>query len=129
MRALILIPAYRRTFADGRDRVELEFSSTVRDALESLRRIHPGVCARVLDECGQVRQHVSVFLDRDNTRDLVGLDTLAADGCEIYLLPSVSGGTAACTADFISRRVERHTGGSETMQKIIPFLWLDGNAE
>jgi molybdopterin converting factor small subunit len=95
MRAVIHIPAYLRTFADGRGRVEVEFNSTVRDALESLRQIHPGVCSRVLDERGRVRQHVNVFLNSDNVRDLGGLDILARDGCEIFLLPSVSGG-AAC---------------------------------
>jgi molybdopterin synthase sulfur carrier subunit len=92
MRAVIYMPGYLRTFADGHDRVEVEYGATVRDALESLRRIHPGVCARVLDERGQVRQHVNVFVNTENIRDLSGLESQAGDGCEIYLLASVSGG-------------------------------------
>jgi sulfur-carrier protein len=94
MRAVIHIPAYLRTFADGQGRVEVEFPQSVRDALTALRQIHPGVYWRVLDETGQVRQHMNVFLDNENIRELGGLDAPATQGSEIFLLPAVSGGSA-----------------------------------
>ena len=52
----------------------------------------PAVRDRVLTERGDVRPHVNIFVDGDNSRSSGGLDAPVRDGAEILLLPAISGG-------------------------------------
>jgi molybdopterin synthase sulfur carrier subunit len=93
MPVVILIPGPLRPFSAGRDRVLLERSpGTVGEALAALAAIHPGVCDRVVTEQGEVRPHINIFVGEDNIRDERGLSTRVPEGCEISILPAVSGG-------------------------------------
>jgi len=78
--ALALRRAYVRVRADDAD------------ALEALARLHPGLRDRVVTEQGEVRPHVNVFVEDVNIRDARGLQTRVPEGCEIAILPAVSGG-------------------------------------
>lgn len=75
-------------------RMELELGdgATVRDVLDELRRLAPGVERRVRDEQGALRRHVNVFVGTDNVRDLSGLSTPVPTGAEVTVLPAISGG-------------------------------------
>ena len=87
------VPTYLRTYADGRGEVAVTTAGpTVDDALASLWQAHPGLRDRVVTERNEVRQHLNIFVGADNIRDLQGLATEVSDGCEITILPSVSGG-------------------------------------
>jgi len=87
------IPGYLRAFTDGRGRVEIaEHATHVRQALEHLWALHPGVRDRVVTEQGDVRQHVNVFVGDESIRFTGGLDTPLAEGAEIWIVPAVSGG-------------------------------------
>jgi sulfur-carrier protein len=88
----VLIPGPLQEFSGGRRRVELEGPRTVAEALEELARRHPGVSERVLDERGEVRPHIHIFVGEDNIRDTSGLATRLPEGCEVAILPAVSGG-------------------------------------
>ena len=79
--------------ADGNTTVVLNDSyATVGDALAALRERSPGVVDRVIDERGQVRRHVNVFVNDESIRFLDGLSTPAPDGSTIFVLAAVSGG-------------------------------------
>jgi sulfur-carrier protein len=47
---------------------------------------------RVLDEQGNLRRHVNVFVGADDIRTLGGLTATVADGAEVSIVPAVSGG-------------------------------------
>ena len=88
-----IIPAYLRAYADGRSEVPINAAGrTVGEALTALWKICPGLRDRVVTEQGEVRQHLNIFVGADNIRDRKGLATEVTDGCEITILPSVSGG-------------------------------------
>jgi sulfur-carrier protein len=87
------VPGPLRDFSGGRSEVALSASpSTLKEALEALARDYPGVARRVLDEQGEVRPHVNLFVGGECVRFAGGLDTPIPDGCEIAILPAVSGG-------------------------------------
>ena len=93
MPVVILIPGPLRPFSAGRDRVQLRRPpDTVADALAELAALYPGVSDRVVTEQGAVRPHINVFVGEENIRDDRGLATPVPDGCEIAILPAVSGG-------------------------------------
>ena len=65
---------------------------TVREALESVFAANPRLRGYVVDERGQIRKHVTIFVgdrpinDREHLSDAVAADT------EIYVLQALSGG-------------------------------------
>ena len=84
-----------RSLLGPEDKTTVELSdrvATVGDAIRALERYSPTAIDSVLDEQGQLRQHVNVFLNEENTRFLAGLDTPAPDGSRIFILGAISGG-------------------------------------
>ena len=93
MSVRLVLPGPLRTFADGRGSVSIAASpATVADALAALDAVAPGVRPRVLNEQGEVRPHINVFVEGENIRDASGLETRVPEGSEITILPAVSGG-------------------------------------
>ncbi len=93
MPVTFLIPGYLREFAGGRSEVRINGTpATVGEALASLWALHPGVRDRIVNEQGEVRQHVNVFVGSENIRFAEGLKTPVTDGTEILIVPAVSGG-------------------------------------
>lgn len=65
---------------------------TVGDALAALGRKSPGALDRIMDERGDVRRHVNLFVNGENVRFLDGLSTAVPNGATIFVLAAVSGG-------------------------------------
>jgi molybdopterin converting factor small subunit len=87
------IPGPLRELAGSRSQLSVDGSAkSVKDALTLLWRECPAVRDRVIDERGEVRQHINVFVDGESIRDAEGLRTHVRDGAEIVILPAVSGG-------------------------------------
>jgi molybdopterin converting factor small subunit len=87
------LTGFLRAYSGGAGDVRVEVrGSTIGDALRALGERHPGVTARVLDEQGEVRRHVNVFVGAQSIRDTGGLATVLRDGAYISLLAAVSGG-------------------------------------
>lgn len=73
--------------------VDLEAGATVGDALDALFEAHPGLREEVLDEDGEIRDHIQVLLDGDDPFvDGDGYETPVEEGDELALFPPVSGG-------------------------------------
>jgi molybdopterin converting factor small subunit len=66
--------------------------ATVREALAELGRVSPAALDRVMDEQGDLRQHVNVFINEENIRFIDGLDSAVPDGSTVYVLAAISGG-------------------------------------
>ena len=93
MAVVFLIPGYLRAFTGGMSHVELGGThATVGEAFEALWALHPGVRDRVVNEQGEVRQHVNVFVGAESIRFTGGFSTPVMDGGEISIVPAVSGG-------------------------------------
>jgi molybdopterin converting factor small subunit len=73
--------------------VQVETAGGVlRDALDALFAVHPGLRDRILTERGEIREHVNVFVGNTVARAAGGLATPITDGVEISILPAISGG-------------------------------------
>ena len=93
MAVRFLIPGPLQPFSGGRTAVALDASpATVAEALAALGALYPGLSERILTERGDVRPHVNVFVAETNIRDAGGLGARVPEGCEIAILPAVSGG-------------------------------------
>jgi sulfur-carrier protein len=61
-------------------------------ALGALESQYPGVLDRVVTEQGDLRPHVNVFVDGENSRFADGLSTPIRDPATITILAAISGG-------------------------------------
>jgi molybdopterin converting factor small subunit len=73
-------------------RAEVRQSRTLKDALDALFAAYPGIRDRVVTEQGEIREHVNVFVGKDEARSTGGLLTPVANGTEISIIPAISGG-------------------------------------
>jgi hypothetical protein len=65
---------------------------TVREALDAYFAAEPKVRSYVLDEQGELRRHVVVFVDGQQLRDRVHLAEEVRDEASIYVMQALSGG-------------------------------------
>jgi molybdopterin converting factor small subunit len=87
------VAGFLTDFTKGRSRIVVDSpAATVAEALEHLWRQHLGLRDRVVNEQGNLRPHVNIFLNEDNVRRKQLLDTTIPENCEITILPAVSGG-------------------------------------
>jgi sulfur-carrier protein len=87
-RVQVRIPTPLRSYTGGESVVRAT-GSTVREVVDDLDRLHPGLAFRVVDEQGRLRPHMVVWLRGERCRDL---DT-AIDGLdEVVLMQALSGG-------------------------------------
>jgi len=91
MSVRVRIPTTLRSLAGGSSEVEVD-GSTVGEALKALDAAHPGFADRLLDDEGNLRRFVNVFVAGQDVRFDDGIDTVVADGQEVTILPAVAGG-------------------------------------
>ena len=91
MSVTVRLPSQLRSLVGGTSDVVVE-ASTVRDALSALEAKYPGVATRILDDGGQIRRFVNVFVADEDVRFLDGLETVLTAGTTISIVPAVAGG-------------------------------------
>ena len=93
MTVRVHLPSPLLAYADGQGTIDLEVDgATVQDVLAALWALHPRLRDRILDERGQVRRHVNLFVDRESIRATGGLGTPFPPGAILSVVPAVSGG-------------------------------------
>jgi molybdopterin converting factor small subunit len=88
---IIKIPNPLRSYVDGQADV-LVGGATVGASVEDMLMQFPAFRPHLCRQDGSLRAFVNLFLEKNNIRDLQGLDTpLGADDI-LYLVPSIAGG-------------------------------------
>ena len=91
MSILVRIPTPLRRMTNGEAKVELE-SSNVAELVEKLDASYPGFKDRLVDENGDLRYFVNIYLNGEDVRFLQGLETSTNSGDEVSIVPAVAGG-------------------------------------
>ena len=60
--------------------------------IDHLEAAFPGVRERVMDETGQLRRFVNIYINGDDVRFMDGLASPLKDGDEVSIVPAVAGG-------------------------------------
>lgn len=91
MGVMVRIPTPLRRMTHGADKVEIEVDdlSAMIDKLES---DYPGFKERLLDEEGELRYFVNIYVNGEDIRFDQGLKTSIKSGDEISIVPAVAGG-------------------------------------
>jgi molybdopterin synthase sulfur carrier subunit len=79
---------------NGQAQVEME-SATLGEMVDKLDVSYPGFKERLLDETGELRYFVNLYLNGEDVRFLQGLETSTKSGDEVSIVPAVAGGAPA----------------------------------
>jgi molybdopterin converting factor small subunit len=93
MAVTVRIPTILRTYTGGSAEVTLpDAGATLGSAIGALEAAAPGISARILDDSGNLRRFVNVYVDDEDVRFTDGLQTPLADSSRIAVIPAVAGG-------------------------------------
>lgn len=87
----VKIPTQLRTLTDGAEEVDVT-GSTLSEVIDELESRHPGVKERLMDDAGQLRRFVNVYLNDEDVRFLDGLGTTIPSDARVSIIPAVAGG-------------------------------------
>jgi sulfur-carrier protein len=66
--------------------------STVGELIENIEARYPGFRYQIMDESGDLRRFVNIYLNDEDVRYLQGKETPVRDGDEVSFLPALAGG-------------------------------------
>ena len=91
MSIVVRIPTPLRKMTNGQAKVEVE-SAVLGELVDKLNSQYPGFKDRLVDEDGELRYFVNIYLNGEDVRFMDGLKTPTSDGDEISIVPAVAGG-------------------------------------
>jgi len=91
MAVTVRIPAPLRKVTNDKDRVEVD-AENLADMVQAMEEQYPGIKERLLDEAGELRHFVNIYVNGEDVRYLDGLNTPTKTGDEISIVPAVAGG-------------------------------------
>jgi sulfur-carrier protein len=91
MAVKIRIPTPLRKLTEDKDLVEVS-PGTIGSAIAELQAKFPGIQERLVDDSGQVRRFVNVYVNEEDIRFLQNKDTPLKDGDDVSIIPAIAGG-------------------------------------
>ena len=91
MSATVKIPTPLRKLTNNETSVDAD-GTTVRQIVESLESTYPGMRERLIDDNGDLRHFVNIYLNGEDIRYIDGLTSSVSDNDELSIVPAVAGG-------------------------------------
>jgi len=87
----VRIPTPLRKLTNNEEVVEVQ-AATIGAAITELQTRYPGIRERIVDEKGEVRRFVNVYVNEEDIRFLQNQQTPLKDGDEVSIIPAIAGG-------------------------------------
>jgi molybdopterin synthase sulfur carrier subunit len=91
MAVLVRVPTPLRSLTKGNAEVQAK-GDTVADVVEDLDRQFPGLRERLVDDTGELRRFINVYVNGEDVRFLQAKTTTLKDGDEVSIVPAIAGG-------------------------------------
>jgi molybdopterin synthase sulfur carrier subunit len=91
MGVLIRIPTPLRSITKGSAEVQTK-GGTVDDVMQDLERQFPGLRERLVDESGELRRFINLYVNEEDVRFLQAKKTALKDGDQVSIVPAIAGG-------------------------------------
>jgi len=88
----VVIPSPLRKLTGGAEVVQVD-AGTVKEVIERLEGLYPGIRNSVCTESGELRRFINIYVDGEDVRFLDNLGTVVQDGGEISIVPAIAGGS------------------------------------
>ena len=87
----VRIPTPLRSLTKGNAEVQAK-GHTVEGLVEDLERQFPGLRERLVDEGGQLRRFINIYVNEEDIRFLQLGKTVLKDGDQVSIVPAIAGG-------------------------------------
>jgi molybdopterin converting factor small subunit len=91
MSVTVRLPGALRDATGGQTKMEAT-GRTLADVISDIDRRHPGFRGRVVDESGQLRTYVNVYIGEEDARASGGTAAPVPEGSEVMVIPAMAGG-------------------------------------
>lgn len=91
MAKTVRIPTPLRKLTNNEEIVQVN-AGTIGEAIAELQSRYPGIRERLVDDKGDVRRFVNVYVNEEDIRFLKNQQTPLQDGDEISIIPAIAGG-------------------------------------
>jgi molybdopterin synthase sulfur carrier subunit len=91
MPILVRIPTPLRRITNGAGEVHAK-GKDIAELIGDLERQFPGLHERLVEESGELRRFVNVYVNQEDIRFLSGKETALKDGDEVSIVPAIAGG-------------------------------------
>ncbi len=91
MAVSVRIPTPLRKFTNDQSNVQIE-GSTIGQVLDNLEASHSGIKEKLVDEEGEIRRFVNIYVNDEDIRFLDGAATEVKDGDSVTIVPAIAGG-------------------------------------
>ena len=91
MSATVKIPTPLRKLTNNETSVDA-VGKTIEQIVESLDSTYPGMRERLIDDNGDLRHFVNIYLNGEDIRYIDGLKSTVNDNDELSIVPAVAGG-------------------------------------
>ena len=92
MSVKVNVPTPLRKLTNGDSEVSVE-ASTVGELITNLDSEFNGIAGKLLDEKGEIRRYVNIFVNDEDIRFLEGKSTPLKDKDEVSIVPAIAGGS------------------------------------
>lgn len=87
----VRIPTPLRKLTGGSEVVTVN-AGTISELIDALEQQHPGLRERLLDDKGQQRRFINIFVGDEDIRFQQQLATPLTEGAEVSIVPAIAGG-------------------------------------
>jgi len=88
----VRIPTPLKKLAGGQDVVKAE-GKTVGEVIRWLVGTYPDLKERLLDERGEMRRFINVYVNNEDIRFIQNFETPLKEGDQISIIPAIAGGS------------------------------------
>lgn len=100
--ATVLVPTPLRRLTGGQAKVEAA-GSDIGTLIQAVDAQYPGVADKLLDDDGNIKRFINVFVNETEVRSLQGMHTPVQDSDKVSIVPAMAGGQTAAAAAPVAR--------------------------
>lgn len=92
--ATIFVPTPMRKVTGGQSKIKVN-AANIQQAFDQADAAYPGFSERILDQGGEIKRFINVFVNGVDVRQLKGRETPVGDSDEVAVIPAMAGGSAS----------------------------------
>ena len=89
--AIVFVPTPLRRLTNGESKVTVA-GNNVAEIVENLEKNYPGFRTRLLDDKGEIKRFINIFVNDKDIRTLQGRETTLKEDDQISIIPAMAGG-------------------------------------
>ncbi|HEV3325311.1 MAG TPA: molybdopterin-synthase adenylyltransferase MoeB [Puia sp.] len=105
--ATVIIPTPLRKFTNNTARLQVS-TGTIHSTVQELTQNFPDLKKHLLDDGGNIRSYVNIFIGNDDIRDLDKEKTPVSEDAVISIVPAIAGGTPDPAPLFTKEELARY---------------------